>query len=141
MTPDQLARSGSESGQQRAIFAWAAMADVRCKYPELLWMFAIPNGKLRSIIDGANLKAEGVKAGVPDIFLPVKRAHYGGLFIELKRVSVGRVSDVQNTWIAALVRLGYAAKVCYGWQDARNQLEIYLNWKQNEQSTGKYTNG
>jgi len=126
MRPDQLARNGSESSEQRALFCWSALKETRLIYPELIWMFAIPNGKQRSIIDGANLKAEGVKAGVPDIFLPAKRAQYGGLFIELKRVIGGQVNEQQSVWLENLTKLGYCAKVCRGWLDAKMTIESYL---------------
>lgn len=46
--------------------------------------FAIPNGGHRHIKVAAKLKAEGVMAGVWDVFVAVPSAKYGGLFIELK---------------------------------------------------------
>ncbi len=58
--------------------------------PSLSLMHAIPNGGARgndsqtNKIRGAMLKAEGVKKGVPDIFLPVPLNGYHGLYIEMK---------------------------------------------------------
>lgn len=73
----------SESAEQRALFSWAAMqAKAR---PELAMLLAIPNGGHRSKATAGRLKAEGVRAGVPDVALPVARAPHGGLWIELKR--------------------------------------------------------
>ncbi len=124
MNPDQLARSGSEHGAQAALFCWAAMNFKR--YPQLKLMFAIPNGEARSIVTGARLKATGVKAGVPDIFLPAVTACSPGLYLELKR-SGGTISKVQLEWIAALREEGYRVEVCYGWQEAVKVIEDYLN--------------
>ena len=59
------------------------------KYPELELMYAIPNGGKRHIHTAVVLKQTGVKSGVPDIFLPVRRGKHG-LFIEMKRKKVER---------------------------------------------------
>ena len=80
ITPEGLAAAGTEHAHQKAIFCWAA--NNFNKWPELQLMFAIPNGGTRGddkksrTIRGGKLKAEGVKAGVPDIFLPVPRHKY-----------------------------------------------------------------
>ncbi len=124
MTPDQLAASGSEHGAQAALFCWAAMNFKR--YPQLKLMFAIPNGEARSIATGARLKAAGVKAGVPDIFLPVVTARSPGLYLELKRRG-GTISKVQCWWLYELQQAGYRVEVCYGWQEAVKVIEEYLN--------------
>jgi hypothetical protein len=89
-------------------------------------MFAIANGSLRNIITGARLKAEGVKAGVPDIFLPVMTARAPGLFLELKRPG-GIVAKEQIWWLRELEKQGYRTEVCYGWQEAVKVIEDYLN--------------
>ena len=53
---------------QAGLFKWFKLASAR--HPELALLFAIPNGGARDPITGAMLKAEGVKRGVPDLFLP-----------------------------------------------------------------------
>lgn len=130
--PEQFAKNGSEHGEQVAIFCKAAQNFKQ--YPELRLMFAVPNGGFRDKITGARLKAEGVKSGVPDIFLPVARGQWHGLFVELKRGAEkgkpkGRASDDQKEFIAALQVQGYGAVVCVGWQEAWNVIEQYLNYK------------
>lgn len=72
----------SEHDEQAGFFEWAAYS--RGKYPELDFMFAIPNGGLRHVTVAQKLKAEGVRPGVPDTFLPVARGGYHGLWIEFK---------------------------------------------------------
>jgi hypothetical protein len=52
------------------------------KYSNLI--FAIPNGGQRNIVVAKKLKEEGVKPGVPDLFLPVPNNGFCGLFIEMK---------------------------------------------------------
>ena len=72
----------SEHDEQAALFEWATWHTSQC--PELGLLFAIPNGGHRHPVVAARLKAEGVRAGVPDICLPVARKGYHGLFVELK---------------------------------------------------------
>lgn len=125
-TPESLARAGNEHGNQAALFCWAALqAD---HHTELQLMFAIPNGGLRNKITAANLKAEGVKANVPDIFLPVARGPWHGLFIELKKPGKHNVAPGQHQWIIDLRKQGYGAVICVGWEQARDTILAYLNW-------------
>ena len=77
-------------------------------------MMHIPNGGYRKPSEAARFRALGVRAGVPDILLPVARGGYHGLWIELKRRRGGRVSDEQSGWLDALKRQGYACAVCHG---------------------------
>lgn len=130
MTPEQLARSGSEHAHQTALFAWANFQKVRL--PELQHMFAIPNGGPRGDdersrkIRGANLKAEGVKSGVPDIMLPVVRRGYCGLFIEMKKIGGTLDKAQKDDWHPFLAQQGYCVTTCYGWEQATQALEWYL---------------
>ena len=113
-----------EAAIQRKLFEWAA-----CnfgKYPELQLMFHIPNEGKRNIINASNLKAAGLKAGVPDICLPVARSGFHGLYIELK-VYGGRLKNNQLAWITALSKQSYAAVVCFGFDEARTAIEDYLS--------------
>lgn len=96
------------------------------KWPELALLYHIPNGGSRNEVEAMHLRRQGVKSGVPDLCLPVSRCGCHGLYIELKRRQGGRISQNQSAWLVALNTQGYAAKVCYGWEDARETLESYL---------------
>lgn len=115
----------TEAQEQKALFEWAEWAKHR--YPELALMFHVPNGGSRDIREAHNLRMEGVKAGVPDVFLPVARGEYHGLFIELKRVRDYKLSDVQRKWLGDLTRQGYKAVMCRGWGEASRTIVDYLN--------------
>lgn len=117
----------TESQEQQLLFEWAALSAGR--WPELALMYHIPNGGSRSKSEAGRFRAEGVKAGVPDICLPVARGGYHGLYIELKRVKGGRVSMAQQGWIAALIAQGYYACVCKGWDEAAHVIKKYLENK------------
>lgn len=114
----------TEHDEQVGLFRWAAMQTA--KYSELALMFAVPNGGLRNATVAAKLKAEGVKAGVPDILLPVARGGYHGLFIEMKRVKGGKLSAEQAHWITKLLEQKYAVYKCEGWVKAKECIEQYL---------------
>lgn len=114
----------TEAQEQRFLFQWAGYSQQ--KYPELRLLHHVPNGGKRETITAKNLKREGVKAGVPDICLPVSRKDYHGLYIELK-VGKNKISSKQNEWIEALKEEGYCVNVCYGWLEAREIIEGYLS--------------
>ena len=114
----------TEAQEQETLFAWARMQEG--KYPELALLHAIPNGGSRHPVEAKHLKAQGVKAGVPDICLPVARQGYHGLYIELKRMKGGRVSEAQQKWMDDLRDQGYKAEVCHGFDEARREIVVYL---------------
>lgn len=114
----------SEASEQVALFQWAQLA--RQKYQELELLYHVPNGGKRETKEGAALKRQGVKAGVPDICLPVGRDGYFGLYVELK-VGRNKTSPKQDIWIKRLQDMNYKVEVCYGWLKAREIIENYLD--------------
>jgi hypothetical protein len=114
----------SEMEEQVALMARAE--DYSCKVPELQWLHHIPNGGDRDIRVAAQLKRAGVRAGVPDLFLPVPRGEYHGLYIELKRVGGKHPEGRQRECIAFLREQGYRVEVCFGHKAAWAALEDYL---------------
>lgn len=96
-------------------------------YPELALLHAIPNGGWRHPATAAALQRQGVKPGVPDMFLPVPRGMFNGLYIELKRLREGDLSDKQREWLAALTAQGYRAVMRRGTEAAWNEILSYLS--------------
>jgi hypothetical protein len=127
-TPESLAKSGSESAEQTALFCWAALPEQQEHYPELKFMFHIPNGGSRDKREAGAFKAQGVKAGVPDIFLPVARGAFCGLWIEMK-YGDNKPSDKQIEYLKFLVSQGYVVEVCYSWQEAAYVIEWYFQMR------------
>lgn len=177
MTPDQLAKSGSEHAHQVALFAFLAVArnvgfkaawqwaekpgaamlgSTNDKVDALEWIHAIPNGGTRGddeksrAIRGGALKAEGVRQGVADVFLPwpvgeyqttkeyddVFVAKWCGLYIEMKKPSLkpksteakGGLSDEQIEFSSYAKRNGYGWIVCYSWREAATAIQDYIEW-------------
>ena len=115
----------SESQHQAALFDWASRTQKT--RPELAYLYAIPNGGLRSKATAARLKAEGTKAGVSDVHLPVPKAGFHGLWIELKNDKPkGRISPAQLEWLEGMRSQGHIAEVAYGWTEAKDMIEMYL---------------
>ncbi len=118
-----LSGPGSESQEQRTLVAW--WHAVRKQWPGAV-LFAIPNGGARSAVTGARLRAEGVVAGIPDMFLACPRGGRAGLFIEMKKAKGGRVDKAQEAAMALLESQGYECAVCRGWDAARERIETYM---------------
>lgn len=115
---------GSESEEQMSLFRWAGYN--KGAYPDLQWMYHIPNGGKRSITTAKRLKAEGVKPGVPDVCLPVPKGEYHGLYIEMK-ARKNKTTKNQDEWLTALSSNGYSTAVCYGWEEAVGVIKRYLH--------------
>lgn len=122
MAKDELIPTEDE--EQAALFQWADRA--ACSIPELRLLFAIPNGGYRHPATAAKMARTGVRAGVPDMCLPVARGCVHGLYIELKRRRGGVTSVNQKEWIRRLTEQGYMVLVCKGWEEAKNVIEFYL---------------
>ena len=115
-----------EAAEQMYLMQWAHCFSGN--YPELDLLFHIPNGGSRNKFEAANLKRQGVKAGVPDLFLPVPRGGYHGLFIEMK-YGKNKPTGEQKEWMRRLEEQAYKAAVCYGWQEAADLIMDYLKLK------------
>jgi hypothetical protein len=105
MTPDRLP---TEHEEQRELVRW-----FRQTYKGVR-IFAIPNGGQRSRATAGRLKAEGVSAGVPDLFIPA-----WGLWIEMKRQKGGVVSSEQKDWINYLQSVNHVCIVGKGAEAAK----------------------
>lgn len=117
-------RQDLEHAEQVTLVEWAQLhTAVR---PELDLLFAIPNGGHRHRRTAARLKAEGTRAGVPDMFLPVASHGYHGLFIEMKAPD-GRERPAQKWWRQRLTAQGYQSIVCVGAGQAIAVLGQYLS--------------
>lgn len=112
-----------ESEIQSLVFKWAELQLWR--WPFLRFMYHCPNGGSRNKAEAARLKAQGVKAGVPDIFLPYPKDGYHGLYIELK-TDIGKATEEQKDWLEYLSAAGYYTDVCHGFYAAVAVIEDYL---------------
>lgn len=121
MTP----KCNSEYNEQVAVMDWAREKEK--SYHALRYLFHIPNGGHRQKVSAARLKRAGVKRGIPDLCLPVPAKGYHGLFIEMKKVSGGKISDEQYSCHSFLGESGYCVCVCCGAKQAIKSICDYLN--------------
>ena len=121
-----------EHNIQSAFIEWCRLNEK--KYPELSTIYAVPNGEYRPIAVAKRLKAEGVRAGVPDICLPVgkpiwigryDRIYFNALYIEFKAPK-GRLSKVQRIVGHNLAVYGNLVVVAWGFEAARDAVISYL---------------
>lgn len=119
----------TESEEQQALFQWAALLQAR--FPELALLYHIPNGGERAAATAARLKAEGVKAGVPDVCLPVARGEYHGLYVEMK-AGKNKPTPQQVWWLDQLKKQGYLTAVAYNFNEAAEVITKYLELQEEQ---------
>lgn len=113
-----------EGNEQTMFFTW-----LRMQHPFVFSMtYHPPNGGFRSKPEAARFKAQGVKAGVPDICIAVARGGYFGLYIEFKATPPkdSVVSPAQKEWLIKLEMCGYKAVLCKGFDSIKAEVESYL---------------
>lgn len=112
-------------GQQQALL----FGILKVKHPEVYRLaYHVPNGGHRHPAVAGKLRAQGVKAGVSDIVLPMARGGWFGLYIEFKAAPPhdAAVSQEQSAFLLRVEQQGYYATVCRGVDDALRVLEQYL---------------
>lgn len=115
-----------EAIEQEMVIGWCNLQS--CKYKELELIYHVPNGGKRNRLEAVSLKRQGVKAGVPDLCLPVARNNFNGLYIEMK-VGNNTCTENQKKWLRRLKEEGYKTIVCYGADEAIGVLKEYLGIK------------
>lgn len=106
-----------EAAEQIAVVKW-------CDYVGVP-VFHIPNEGKRSKVVGSILKQMGLRSGVPDLFVPIPKGDYHGLFIEMK-YGKNKLTEEQKKWVGLLRDSGYACVVCYS---AEKAIAAILNYK------------
>lgn len=116
--------TASEHDIQATFVAWARLQE-RVE-PRLRLLFAIPNGARTTRSVSKRLKAEGMVAGVWDVFLPVpSRSGASGLWIEFKTPD-GRVSMEQSWFGLSMRQMGFAAVICRSVDEAIATVNAHL---------------
>ena len=121
-----------EHEHQVALIHWARRvqlapaSDVKPGSKIANYLLAIPNGGRRNPREGARLKAEGVKPGVSDLLLPLRRGGFAGLWIELKAPGK-KPTPEQRDWLERMRSAGYFATWCDDWQRAAEVITGYLD--------------
>lgn len=115
-----------EFQEQCAVILWASARyeEDPIKWRDLDLLHCSLNGVPLTKAQAGRAKAQGMKAGVYDLLLPVPIGGYHGLFIEMKSEE-GRESDDQKEFGRRVRSLGYKAVTCYGAAEARLAIREY----------------
>lgn len=119
------AKPVDREGQEQA----ALMRELELRFPAVFeLMYHVPNGGHRVKAVAGKLKAQGVKAGIPDLVLTMARGGFFGLYIEFKATppNDAPISSSQHARIRKLNEQGYLAVVCRGHFDTIEQIRAYL---------------
>ena len=124
----------SEDTEQAAVIIWAKYREV--SHPELKLLHHCPNGGSRNKAEAVKLKQMGVKAGVPDLHLPVPKGAYTGLYIEMKYGN-GTIQHTQREFLKTAAAYGNYCCVCYGAEEAIEIIQQYIGLKQIDTGAGE----
>ena len=118
----------SESQEQTVVIRWFDLQHAAYKGR----LVAVPNGAhlagsgRQRAMKMARMKAEGLRPGFPDLFLPVPAQGFHGLAIEMKRQKGSTTSREQLDWLNWLAEQGYMTALCKGAQAAMDTINSYL---------------
>lgn len=119
----------SEHQEQAAVITWARYQEI--KHPELKWLHSSLNGIVIPSTPATryrvinHMKSSGMKNGIPDLFLPIARKGYHGLFIEMK-FGKNKLTKEQKEFKEFTQEEGYAFHECRTADEAINVLIDYL---------------
>jgi len=99
---------------QCSIIEWCAWSHQN--FPDIDLVFAVPNGGNRSLSEAVRFKREGVKAGMPDLVLPVSKLGFHSLYIEVKTPK-GKLSKEQQKMHKRLRDAGNAVVIARSLDD------------------------
>ena len=119
----------TEASEQEAVITICKFMENR--YPELKLLHHCPNGGKRDRVSAAVLKRQGVKAGVPDLHLPVPKGQYASLYIEMK-YGDGKLQKEQKDFLKQAADYGNFVAVCYSQEIALKVIEDYVTLKKGE---------
>jgi len=118
--PQRKPQGHEESDIQQACIRWFDLV-----HPNKM-LFAIPNGGKRGKREAGILKAEGVRAGVADLFLMQGNGYANGLFIEMK-TDTGKQSEAQKAFEQLCFVQNYKYFICRSFDDFQKVITDYLN--------------
>ena len=117
-----------ESAHQAQVIEWSRWAYKAnpSRYPMLNMLHCSLNGVKLSGTQAKVAKGQGMLSGVPDLFLPVPKNGFHGLFIEMKSEK-GRVTENQHWFLTNAESVGYKTAVCYSAKEAISAIEAYYS--------------
>lgn len=118
-------RKSSEAREQSLVYRWSTKQSVREAAPAIAFLYHCPNGEKRDKVTANQLKAMGVKPGVPDLTLPAAMHPFRGLVIEMK-TDTGTLSPEQKVWLQHYLAQQWRVEVCRSAAEAHAVLCDYF---------------
>ena len=127
-----------ESAYQTQVVEWSRWAFKvnPVRYPHLEMLHCSLNGVKLSGTQAKIAKGQGMLSGVPDLFLPVPKNGFHGLFIEMKS-DKGRVTENQHWFLTNAESLSYKTVICYSAKEAISAIQAYYD----EETIKRYYSG
>lgn len=127
-----------ESAYQTQVVEWSRWAFKAnpARYPHLEMLHCSLNGVKLSGTQAKIAKGQGMLSGVPDLFLPVPKNGFHGLFIEMKS-DKGRVTENQHWFLTNAESLSYKTVICYSAKEAISAIQAYYD----EETIKRYYSG
>lgn len=110
-----------EANLQSSCISWFGL-----QFPKLApLLFAVPNGGSRNVIEAANLKKQGVRAGVADLIFLFPKGGHASLCIEMKYKKSGQ-QPTQKNWQRLAEAAGNKYVVCRTLEEFMKEVRNYL---------------
>lgn len=127
-TPANPRTEPTEHESQQAVIQWWAKAHAACGLPKFA-LYAVPNAAKRDVKLAAYMKSEGLRPGIPDLFLAAMRRqgdrYCGGMYIEMK-AHPNKATPEQMEFLQYADKAGYATMICYSAEAAIATIGAYL---------------
>ena len=129
-------RTYPEFEEQAKLFKWFSQMQRVGAINADIMMYANRNTHGLGIRQQGRAKQEGLKAGIPDVFLAVGNSGFDwechGVYIEMKSPAAkkrknGGLSNAQIETIEKLRKFHYEVWVCYSAGEAQDKIIAYLN--------------
>ncbi|UTV87513.1 VRR-NUC domain-containing protein [Cobetia amphilecti] len=126
-------RIDREGLEQKVLIRWLyAQHQNGMQVGQLLFgvVYHVPNGGKRNKKTAADLKMQGVRAGVSDLVVATARGGYHGVYIEFKAAPPhdAGLAKSQREWLEKMEANGYLAVLAKGVDEAKAVLVAYAIW-------------
>ncbi len=114
----------SEHAEQAHAIHWWRYNHMKYGLP-MFALYAVPNSAERGNWLANRMKAEGLRAGIPDLVLAKPMGRYAGLYVEMK-YGDNTTSAEQDEVMFYLRSVNYRCEVCYTGEAAIQTIRSYL---------------
>ena len=116
-----------EEDAGKLLVEWIDLLRMRDGLRPGLFFMHTPNGLARNATEGGIFKAQGLRKGWPDYSLDLPLGPYHGLRLELKAIEGAEPTPDQLEILERLEAVGFKCCVAWGFDDASQQIEQYLD--------------